>query len=68
MNYLVLSNKTEFESKHLKDRMYNYLDTTFEIPDEFSYSLIQVTADYVARPDLISFKAYNDDSYDDIRI
>lgn len=66
MNYQVLSNKTEFESKHLKDRMYNYLDTTFEIPDEFSYSLIQVTADYVARPDLISFKAYNDDSYADV--
>ena len=66
MNYLVLSNKTECKSEHLNDRMYNYLDTTFEIPEEFTYSLIQVTADYVARPDLISFKAYNDDSYADV--
>jgi hypothetical protein len=28
--------------------------------------LVEVTKDYVARPDLIALKAYNDDSYTDI--
>jgi len=66
MNYLVLLNKTEYDSKYLKDRLYNLLDTTFEIPSEFTYDVIRVDKDYVGRPDLISFKAYNDDSYADV--
>lgn len=66
MNYSVLVNKTEYDSKWLKDRLYNLLDTTFEIPEEFAYDVIRVDKDYIGRPDLISFKAYDDDSYADI--
>lgn len=66
MIYRVLEDKTIIESKFLKSNIYNYLDTTFEIPDNMNVELLEVTDDYVARPDLISLKAYNDDSYADI--
>ncbi len=62
----VLEGKTEIESRYLNDRIYNYLDTTFEIPDQFMYDIIKITKDYVARPDLISYKAYNTDMYADV--
>ena len=66
MIYRVLEGKTIVESKYLNDNIYNYLDTTFEIPSNMNVELVEVTEDFVARPDLISLKAYNDDSYADI--
>ena len=66
MIYRVLEEKTTVESKYLNDTIYNYLDTTFQIPNDILVSLVEVTEDFIARPDLISLKAYNDDSYTDI--
>ncbi len=66
MTYRVLEEKTTFNNKRLGDYQYNYLDTSFEIPNRFDFDLVKISADYVARPDLVSLKAYNDDSYADI--
>ena len=66
MIYQVLERKTLIKGTYLDDYLYNLLDTTFEIPDNVMVDLIEVTDDYIARPDLISLKAYNDDQYADI--
>ena len=42
------------------------LDFTFEIPNTYTYSIFQVTSDYIARPDLISYDAYGDSMFADI--
>lgn len=39
---------------------------TFTIPDKFEYSLIEVTKDFVARPDIISHSLYGDTNYSDV--
>lgn len=62
----VLEEKTEIKSNYLKQDIYNYLDTTFEIPDNFMYDIVKITKDYIARPDLVSYKAYNTDMYADV--
>lgn len=66
MIYRTLEGKTIIKSNYLDHDIYNYLDTTFEIPGTIMIDLVKVTKDYVARPDLIALKAYNDDSYTDI--
>lgn len=67
MTYRVLDEKTIIKSRFLDDEdIYNYLDTTFEIPDTFVADVVEVSEDYVCRPDLVSLKAYSDDSYTDI--
>ena len=66
MIYRVLEEKTTIESKYLGNYIYNYLDTSFEIPEGMVVDLVEITDDYIARPDLVSIKAYNDDSYTDI--
>ena len=66
MIYRVLEEKTTIESKYLGNYIYSYLDTSFEIPEGMVVDLVEITDDYIARPDLVSIKAYNDDSYTDI--
>lgn len=66
MNYYTLANKTIIESHHLDERIYNFLDTTFVIPDEFDFDIVKVTEDYIARPDLIAIEAYGDSDFTDI--
>lgn len=39
---------------------------TFTIPEKFEYSLIEVTGDFVARPDIISHSLYGDTNYSDL--
>lgn len=66
MNYFTLANKSTIKSDYLKEEIYNFLDTTFVMPDEFDFKIIQVTEDYIARPDLISIAAYGDSDFTDI--
>ena len=66
MIYRVLEEKTTIKSKYLDNYIVNFLDTTFEIPENIIVDLVEVTEDYIARPDLISLKAYNSDDYTDI--
>lgn len=64
--YLTLHNKTQYNSKYLNEDIYNLLDNTFEIPSEFAFSIVEITREHVARPDLLSYDLYGDDSYADI--
>lgn len=64
--YLTLHNKTQFYSKYLKEDIYNLLDYTFEIPDEFTFDVIKLNPNYIARPDLLSYDLYGTDEYADI--
>jgi hypothetical protein len=42
------------------------LDYTFQIPQNYSYNIYEVTQEYIARPDLISYDAYGDSRYADV--
>lgn len=64
--YTTLSFKKEFRSDYLGERIQNLLDTTFVIPQSYSYTIFEVTEDYIARPDLISYDAYGDSMYADV--
>ena len=64
--YTTLSFKKEFNSDYLGEKMQNLLDTTFVIPQSYSYNIFEVTEEYIARPDLISYDAYGDSMYADV--
>lgn len=66
LDYQVLNLKTEFKSEYLGEEVYNMLDYTFKIPDTYTYNVFEVTDEYIARPDLISYDAYGDTMYGDI--
>lgn len=66
MNYSNLANKTIITNERLNERMYNFLDPTFTIPNKFDFDVVLVSKDYVARPDLISIAAYGDSDFTDI--
>jgi hypothetical protein len=42
------------------------MDYTFEIPKSYTYNVFEVTEEYIARPDLISYDAYGDDMFTDV--
>lgn len=58
--------KNNFSSEYLGEEMINLLDTTFVIPEYYNYNIFEVTEEYVARPDLISYDAYGDEMYTDV--
>lgn len=64
--YTTLSFKKNFDSDYLGEQIQNLLDTTFFIPESYSYNIFEVTEDYIARPDLISYDAYGDSMYADV--
>lgn len=65
--YSTLNYKSTIKSDYLQDTVYNLLDSTFELPKSgFSFNIFEVTKDYVARPDLISYDIYGTDFYADI--
>lgn len=67
LSYQILNNKTIIRSDYLNDSLYNLLDQTFEIPlTGFSFNVLLVDEEYIARPDLISLDAYGDSQYADI--
>lgn len=66
LQYSVLNNKKEIESDYLGETIYNMLDFTFEIPTSYMYNIFEVTHEYIARPDLISYDAYGDTMFADI--
>ena len=66
LNYSILDLKTPIHSDYLNELVYNMLDYTFQIPQNYSYNIFEVTSDYIARPDLISYNAYGDSSYADV--
>ena len=66
LEYSVLNLKTEIASDYLGEQIYNMLDYTFQIPQNYSYNIFEVTKEYIARPDLISYDAYGDSRYTDV--
>lgn len=66
LDYSVLNLKTPIESEYLGEQVLNMLDYTFTIPNNYSYNIFEVTQEYIARPDLISYDAYGDTMYTDV--
>lgn len=66
LNYAVINNKTIINSEYLGENVYNLLDKTFTIPESYTYNILTVSDEYIARPDLISYDAYGDTMYGDI--
>lgn len=64
--HTVLNNKKTIYSDWLQDTVYNLGDSTFQIPAEYQYEILEVTERYVARPDLLSKDIYGDAIYGDI--
>lgn len=65
-NYLTFKDKSVIKSEYLNDNIYDLLDKTFEIPNNFMFNVIKVEPQYVARPDLLSYDLYGTDIYVDI--
>lgn len=67
LQYSNITNKKTIKSDYLGEGIKNLLDQTFAFPTtEYSYNVVSVEKDYIARPDLISLDAYGDSSYADI--
>lgn len=66
LQYSTILNKGQLRSDYLMEDIYNLLDKTFQIPDHFTFQVLEVTDEYIARPDLISYDAYGDTRYTDI--
>jgi len=65
--YSVINNKGTIYSDYLNDEIYNLLDMTFALPNNgFDFNVFDVSAQYIARPDLISKDAYGDSMYADV--
>jgi hypothetical protein len=64
--HTVLNNKTEIYSDWLQDTIYNLSDSTFQIPDSYSYEIIEVNEKYICRPDMLSYDIYGDTLYTDL--
>lgn len=64
---LLLQNKKQIFSKWLGEDIISLSDQTFIIPKTpFAYRVVEVTEDYIARPDLISKMLYGTDMYGDL--
>lgn len=66
LNNVLLQGKKEIYSEYLGEKIFNLSDQTFQIPKTFQYQVIEVTADYIGRMDLISKQIYGTSSYSDI--
>ena len=64
--HTVLNNKRITASKWLSDNIYNLNDSTFKIPNMYSYEVLEVSEKYIARPDLLSYDIYGDTLYSDL--
>lgn len=62
----LLTYKSELKSNVLGQQVYNLLDQTFQIPNDFQYNVIEVTEGFVGRMDLISKQVYGDTKYQDV--
>lgn len=62
----LLTYKSELKSNVLGQQVYNLLDQTFQIPNDFQYNVIEVTEGFIGRMDLISKQVYGDTKYQDV--
>lgn len=66
LTYPVLNFKHKMKSDYLGEELFNLLDVTFAMPDNFGFNIFEVTEEYIARPDLISLDAYGDTLFTDV--
>ncbi len=66
MDYSVLHNKKTKISSINNEEIVDLLNLTFIIPENFSFELFRVPAEYIARPDLICLDKYGTSQYVDI--
>lgn len=64
--HTVLNNKKQIYSDWLQETVINLGDSSFQIPDEYQYEILEVTEKYIARPDLLSKDIYGDSIYSDL--
>ena len=64
--HTVLNNKKQIYSDWLQDTVINLGDSSFQIPDEYQYEILEVTEKYIARPDLLAKDIYGDSIYSDL--
>lgn len=64
--HTVLNNKKQIYSDWLQETVINLGDSTFQIPDEYQYEILEVSEKYIARPDLLSKDIYGDALYSDL--
>lgn len=64
--YSTINFKSNFESEYLGSNIINLLDSTFIIPKSYMFNIFEVTNEYIARPDLISYDAYGDSMHADV--
>lgn len=62
----VLLNKKEYDSPYIGEKIVNLLDKTFEILGPYDATVMEVSEEYIARPDLLAFDIYGDSMYADI--
>ena len=59
-----IEKKSEIYSKIIKKSINNLLDTTFILPgDDFSTQIVEVTEEFICRPDLLSKEVYGSEEY-----
>ena len=62
-----LANKDTYHSDYLDEQVIDLLGASWEIPEEYTFSVIKSEPGFECRPDLISKVLYNDEIYyDDI--
>ena len=66
LSYSVLNFKNTIHSDFLNEKVYDLLNKTFEIPQHYNFNIFEVTKEYIARPDLISYDAYGDTMFGDV--
>ena len=64
--HTVLNNKEKIYSEWLQDTIISLGDQSFQIPQEYSYEIIEITEKYVARPDILCKDIYGDTIYTDL--
>lgn len=64
--HTVLNNKKKIHSDWLQEEVINLGDTTFVIPANYQYEILEVTEKYIARPDILSKDIYGDVLYGDL--
>lgn len=66
ISHTVLNNKKKIHSDWLQEDIINLSDSTFKIPNNYEYEILEVTEKYIARPDLLSKDIYGDILYSDL--
>lgn len=66
LEFTTLNFKNTYKSEYLEEEIYNLLDLTFSMPQQYDFNIFEVTEKYIARPDLISLDAYGDTMFADV--